>query len=132
MINVLISPVAPPSTQPRDFRWTTPGELVMVGLMSCDNPDSCGCGRSFSGLDSHKGTTVAVVAQRALTSDDLVAMAGAYCRACGWDESAVEGFEQMMLATLAIAADQPVGAELRIGRDSRGDVTVHALAPVGA
>lgn len=125
MINVLISPVAPLHDEPGDFRFTDDGELVMVGLVTCDR--GCGCERSFSGLNSKKGTTVAVVAQRDLTRDDLLAAAADYSLRCGWGEGMIGAFQGAMTATLAIAADQDVGAELRISRDADGEIVVRAL-----
>lgn len=46
-----------------DFRWTRPGELVGMGLGCCANP-SCGCQRSFTGMETRKGTTTAIVVER--------------------------------------------------------------------
>jgi hypothetical protein len=50
-----------------DFTWCVEGELVIPGLIICgrdesEGPDGgCGCGRSWSGLNSGKSTTTAMV-----------------------------------------------------------------------
>jgi hypothetical protein len=48
-----------------DFDQCVEGELVLIGMV-CDrdlnDPDgSCGCARSFAGLNSHRATTTAMV-----------------------------------------------------------------------
>ncbi|MGW5272753.1 DUF7715 family protein [Streptomyces sp. NPDC004044] len=58
-----------------DFAFGVEGELVIVGPIVCDrdleDPDGgCGCGRSFAGLNSGKGTTTAVVTDLDFTRDD--------------------------------------------------------------
>ena len=124
-MHLLISPVAPLADQPDDFRWTNDGEVVMIGLMTCDS--GCGCERSFTGLDSHKGTTVAVVADRDVTEEELLQMAADYCRRAGWDEEFIGDYQDAMRVSLEIAADLPVGQEVRIGRDAdASNVVVYA------
>lgn len=49
-----------------DFNFCVEGELVIVAPLVCEadrfDPDGgCGCGRSFGGLNSGKGTTTAAV-----------------------------------------------------------------------
>jgi hypothetical protein len=61
--------------RPDDFAWTIEGELVWPGLVCAtdarDPHGGCGCGRAFSGLNSHRGTTTAEVRDLPLTVDDL-------------------------------------------------------------
>ena len=63
--------VATNKTQGRrknDFCHTTEDELVMFAF-ECDGETvdgSCGCRRSFSGCDSHRATTTALVEERLL------------------------------------------------------------------
>lgn len=57
-----------------DFYFCVEGELVKLPF-DCDkdgdNPDGpCGCRRSFSGLESSKGTTTARVEERAMSLDE--------------------------------------------------------------
>lgn len=47
-----------------DIDLATEGELVTLPPMECDRPDSCGCGRSFAGLTSHRATTTAEIVER--------------------------------------------------------------------
>ncbi|WP_375479102.1 hypothetical protein [uncultured Jatrophihabitans sp.] len=63
--------------------WTIEGELVWLGLVCAKDrrdPDGgCGCGRSFSGMSSHRATTTALVRDLPLTRDDLLgALIGHY------------------------------------------------------
>lgn len=61
-------------SRPGDFCWTVDGELVYLGLVCQrdeDDPDGgCGCGRSFSGLNSHRATTTALVREVDFTRGD--------------------------------------------------------------
>lgn len=48
----------------RDFHWTGEGEILTFTVGGpCCSAASCGCGRSFSGLTSAKGTTIGFVAE---------------------------------------------------------------------
>ena len=47
-----------------DFSWTIEGELVALPSSECYDSERCGCGRSFSGLSSHRATTAARVEDR--------------------------------------------------------------------
>lgn len=79
--------VASPQIDPRDegFHFAVPGELVYVGLMcatdeSAEDPGrgGCGCGRAFSGVTSHRATTLAEVVERDVSREtylDLLATA---------------------------------------------------------
>lgn len=59
-----------------DFDHCVEGELVTIDE-PCDDdrrdPDGggCGCGRAFSGLNSHRATTTAAVTERELTEADV-------------------------------------------------------------
>lgn len=73
-MKVLIA-VDGPAREGDEFHWTTAGELVSPGFI-CDSDASparrgrkggCGCSRSFSGFDSRKSGTTAMVVDR----DDL-------------------------------------------------------------
>ena len=59
--------------RPGGFTWTTEGELMMLSAACC-NAKTCGCGRSFSGFDSRKATTLARVEERDITRDDYIAL----------------------------------------------------------
>lgn len=98
--------VAPnqPGTRPGDFTWTVPGELVIPALTVCErdrlDPDdgACGCGRSFVGLSSEKGTSTALVADVDIDLQMLT--------------DAVQNFDAaLQLAT--IGAEWPLGTTVR-------------------
>lgn len=63
-----------------DFCYTVTGELVRPCTTVCDadlNGDGgCGCGRAWAGLASGTATTVAVVAERALTPEIYAELIG--------------------------------------------------------
>lgn len=68
-----------------DFCFTVEGELVMLGMAECSEPDVCGCGRSFSGVASDRGTTTARVADLAgLTRDDVASAFADSLSRGGW------------------------------------------------
>lgn len=58
-----------------DFTFATEGELVIAGLVCVrdeEDPDGgCGCGRSFVGLNSGRGTTMAMIREVAISEGDL-------------------------------------------------------------
>jgi len=99
--------VAAVGTEPDDWAWTIPGELV-VPLQPCDaaDPDigglgehcTCGCVVGFLGVVSHKGTTAAVVDELDLDRTQLELIAG--------DADEAD-------AMLAAAGDFPIGTVVR-------------------
>jgi hypothetical protein len=100
---------APNTEDPRDdgFVCTIPGELVTRPGIICDagrDGTGCetGCDRSWAGITSRKGTTIAVVAERPdLTHATYVAMvAASYRDVWEWDEPDATD-EAEMLAELA-------------------------------
>lgn len=98
-----------------DFSFAVPGEVVMLGAV-CHRDEygdgECGCGRAFTGLSSHRGTTVAVVAE---VDTDLDSLAGAILDSmtqAGWRfdlTDAVDVAEEIA----AEAAHWPLGTQLR-------------------
>jgi hypothetical protein len=65
IMKVLVATSKTQGDREGDFHWCVEGELVWVGLVcAADRRDSgrgCGCGRSFSGMNSHRATTTAMV-----------------------------------------------------------------------
>lgn len=93
-----------------DFHWCVEGELVTVGPVcraDQDRPDGgCGCGRSFAGLASHRGTTTAMVRDLPFTRAEYVEAFRASLQAQGYDTAEVESeADELLLAV----ADIPVG-----------------------
>ena len=72
-MKVMVSTSQTQGHRKNDFSWTTEGELVKFG-MECDGEavdGKCGCRRSFSGFDSHKAGTTAMVVDRDMTREDF-------------------------------------------------------------
>src|SRR4051812_50008897 len=73
--------------RPGDFCHAIEGELVLLGAVCADderNPEgSCGCGRAFAGMSSHRATTTALVRDLDLTYDDLRSAVEAHHVAAG-------------------------------------------------
>jgi hypothetical protein len=88
-MKVLTATTRTQGQRPSDFTFCAEGELVTPWVMICDrdqeNPDTgCGCGRSFAGLNTHRGTTTAAVRNiDDFTYADLVDAVHAY-RAATW------------------------------------------------
>lgn len=102
-----------------DFTWCVEGELVAPAMI-CDRdkqegPDGgCGCGRSFTGLNSGKSTTTALVSDLDLSPADIALALKAHLEQGGWGtEQIAEETQAMMNA----AAGHPVGTvvEIRMG-----------------
>ena len=101
-----------------DFNWCIEGELVTAFSMVCDRdraegPDGgCGCGRSFSGLNSHKGTTTAMVRDiDGFAFEDLLEAVRSCRGQSGWDDSA-ELAEAVAARLAELAAEHPAGTIL--------------------
>jgi hypothetical protein len=66
-MKVLVATRATQGTRGNDYHWAIEGELVRVGEVcrkDRNDPDGgCGCGRGFAGLNSHRATTTARVAE---------------------------------------------------------------------
>jgi hypothetical protein len=65
-MKVLVATARTQGDRAGDFNWCVEGELVWMGeVCAADERDPdrgvCGCGRSFGGLNSHRGTTTAEV-----------------------------------------------------------------------
>lgn len=108
-----------------DFDWCHDGEIVIVPVFVCDTdrlyPErGCGCGRSWTGVLSRRGTTTALVGESDLSVAVYTALVGDYLRGA-WstmldDDDATE----LANRTLAIAERFEDGAVVQIRLD---DVT---------
>ncbi|PTR36652.1 hypothetical protein C8K38_12345 [Rhodococcus sp. OK611] len=103
-----------------DFDFCVEGELVWIGLVcardEADPDGGCGCGRAFSGLNSHRATTTARVAELAgFTGDDYVEALRSGLAQAGWPPNLAGELAGDMLA---IAAHWPAGTviERRLDR----------------
>jgi hypothetical protein len=102
---------------PGDFDYCTPGEFVMMPTVICDRDihaddpgtGGCGCGRSFTGLASHRGTTTAEVRDLDTSSDEYTAAIINSLEQQGWP---VDGAARTAQQLIEIAADYPTGTVL--------------------
>src|SRR5512140_3393805 len=66
-MKILVATAQTQGARPTDFDFCIEGELVWIGMVCADDrrdPDrGCGCGRSFAGMNSHRATTTARVAE---------------------------------------------------------------------
>ncbi len=85
-----------------DFCHAVEGELVFAGFVCAtdrSNPDGgCGCGRAFSGLNSLRATTTALVRDLDLTYDDVRMALSAHLVAAGMGPDVLDAadFEEML------------------------------------
>jgi hypothetical protein len=109
-MKVLVATGQTQGMRENDYHWATEGELVRVGEVcrkDRGNPDGgCGCGRGFAGLNSHRATTTARVAEVPLNHADYVEAIRSSLAQQGWDPSwAVDEADNLA----ELAAYWPVG-----------------------
>jgi len=65
-MKILVATAQTQGDRPNDFDFCVEGELVWIGMVCAadrrDPDGGCGCGRSFAGMNSHRATTTALVA----------------------------------------------------------------------
>lgn len=73
-MKVLVATARTQGSRDGDYHWCIEGELVRIGeVCATDRADpdgGCGCGRGFGGLNSHRATTTALVAEVPLGRED--------------------------------------------------------------
>jgi hypothetical protein len=115
-MKVLTATATGQGVRDNDFNWTIEGELVQVGLACASdqlNPDGgCGCGRSFSGLSSHRAGTTAVVRDLPLSRQDVATAVAGYLESAGYGSPTSQELADEVDELLAIADYFPVGAVL--------------------
>src|ERR1700722_20548859 len=96
-----------------DFHWCIEGELVHFGMVCAadrTDPDGrCGCGRSFSGLNSHHATTTAMIREVDFSPADYLEALRSSLDQQGWDSSQVV---HEVAALQCLAQHWPAGAVL--------------------
>jgi len=137
MTKVLVSTTVSQGRAHGDFCWVPEGELVARYQMVCDSerPDGsgCGCGRSFAGFVTHKGTTTAMVVESNLTEDEWRAALHQTLVDTGWAEwmpaDDLAGLiDEVTEFDLGAAAALPVGTVLgRRAFNDRAGVTSDTL-----
>lgn len=117
-MKVLVATASTQGVRASDYDWCFEGELVRLGLVCAldelDPDGGCGCGRAFSGLDSHRATTTARVVETTLTLADYAFALRSSLRQQGWgDPDCRDEAEQLA----RLVADWPVGTivERRLG-----------------
>ena len=109
-MKVLVATSVGQGDRGNDYHWCVEGELVWIGLVCATDrrdPDGgCGCGRGFGGMNSHRATTTARVAEVPLSRDEYAQAISASLEQQGWGSYAC-GDEADHLA--ALAAQWPVG-----------------------
>lgn len=113
---------------PGDYNWCHDGELVCPPTFICDrdakNPDQgCGCGRGWSGLNTHKATTSAQVSVVGIDLDDYIEAIRSSLTQGGWDDGNAEVVARQLAE---IAASYPVGT---VFGHRLGDLYVRAIPP---
>jgi hypothetical protein len=110
-----------------DFCYCIEGELVTVGLVCAadeGDPDGgCGCGRSFSGLNSHKATTTAKVKEVELSEEDYIEALRSSLEQQGWP---TEDVAELAAWLTELVDSWPTGAIVERRLD---DICIRAQAP---
>lgn len=87
-MKVLVATGRTQGSRAGDFDWCIEGELVRIGEVcrrDRGDPDGgCGCGRGFGGLNSHRSTTTAMVAEVPLDRADYVEAIHSSLHQQGW------------------------------------------------
>ena len=113
VVKVMVATAQMQGERNTDFDYCIEGELVWIGMVCADDrrdPDGeCGCGRSFAGMNSHRATTTARVADVGMDFAHYAEALRSSLKAQGWPtREAIP-----MAGELAdIAADFPIGAVL--------------------
>ena len=99
--------------RPTDYNWCEQGELVYLAFQECSRP-SCGCTRGFAGLDSHRATTTARVAERPdLTIEGLAQLIARSLCDGGWIDRPDPGDE--LVSWLATEVVETANSYVRFG-----------------
>jgi hypothetical protein len=122
-VKFLVATREPQRPHDDDFNFALPGEPVTLGTAICATAEArreCGCGQSFSGLQSQYATTYAEVAE--VTSVDEAAFRASFhdsphVHSWATDSFPVERAGSVMWAEMAeigqLIEDQPAGTEVR-------------------
>jgi hypothetical protein len=110
-MKVLVATNRTQGLRKNDYDHCIEGELVWITLVcaadAADPDGACGCGRGFGGLNSHRATSTARVADLAFTRAEYREAIRSSLAAQGWPPSyAAEIADDL----LALAASWPVDA----------------------
>lgn len=111
-MKVLVATARTQGERGGDYHWCVESELVRIGEVCArdqvDPDDGCGCGRGFSGLNSHRATTTARVAEVPLCREEYVEAIRSSLQQQGWDPCACCSVDEADLL-VELVADLPVG-----------------------
>lgn len=112
-MKVLVATGRTQGNRASDYNWCIEGELVRIGEVCprdrADPDGACGCGRGFGGLNSHRATTTAIVADVPLAREEYVEAIRSSLQQQGWDPCACCSVDEAD-DLAALVADWPVGA----------------------
>lgn len=112
-MKVLVATARTQGTRPNDYHCCIEGELVRIGEVcardQADPDGGCGCGRGFGGLNSHRATTTAMVAEVPLAREEYVEAIRSSLQQQGWDPCACCSTDEAD-DLAALVADWPVGS----------------------
>jgi hypothetical protein len=111
VMKVLVATAKTQGQREGDFHWCVEGELVWIAeacaLDRADPDGGCGCGRAFAGLNSHRATTTARVAELAeFTPADYAEAIRSSLAEQGWDSGIAE---ELAADQAELARGWPVG-----------------------
>lgn len=112
-MKVLVATAHTQGERDNDYHWCIEGELVRIGEIcrrDRDDPDGgCGCGRGFGGLNSHRATTTAAVADVPLTREEYVEAVRSSLQQQGYDPCACCSVDEAD-DLIALVSHWPVGS----------------------
>ena len=91
-----------------DYNWCIEGELVRIGEVCARDRAEPDGGRGFGGLNSHRVTTTARVADTPLAREEYVEAIRSSLQEQGWDPCACCSVDEAD-ALAALVGDWPVG-----------------------
>lgn len=102
--------------RPDDFCFCHEGELVITPPgPCCHHAGECGCDRAWAGLNTHRGTTTAMVREVGIGIEDYIEAVSSSLGHQGWAVSpgAARRYAELLAG---LASDHPVGSVLTLGR----------------
>lgn len=119
-VRVLVATATTQGLDPDDHADALEGELVHLPVLGCPTPSACRCLRAFAGVASQRSTTTAEVAERELSTEDVLAAVTDAVIAAGWVDVAdagAAGYQEAELLAwevtgelLELAARLPLGS----------------------
>lgn len=87
-VKVLVATARTQGQRPTDFNYCVEGELVWLSEPCSTDanrlPNSCGCGRAFAGLASHRATTTAAIVDLPISPEEYEVALRSGLHEAGW------------------------------------------------